>query len=144
CSPSNPTGGVIPLATIADIAACLDGRALVVVDEAYGEFSRQPSAAGLLARRPNLAVLRTLSKAHALAGARIGCLIADAALVAALRACQAPYPVPAPCADVALAALTPSALLATRARSDEVAAARGPLREALAALPGVRRAYPSE
>ena len=144
CSPSNPTGGLVPLATIEAIAARLDGHALVVVDEAYGEFSAQPSATTLLARWPNLAVLRTLSKAHALAGARIGCVVADAGLVSALRACQAPYPVPAPCADIALAALAPGALAATRARIADVVAARGPMRDALAILPGVRRAYASE
>ena len=144
CSPSNPTGGLVPLATIGTIAARLDGCALVVVDEAYGEFSTQPSAATLLAGQSNLAVLRTLSKAHALAGARIGCLVAEPGLVSALRACQAPYPVPAPCADMALAALAPEALAATRMRIAEVVALRGPMRDALAMLPGVRRAYASE
>ncbi|HEY4529512.1 MAG TPA: aminotransferase class I/II-fold pyridoxal phosphate-dependent enzyme, partial [Luteimonas sp.] len=101
CSPSNPTGGLVPLDAIEDIAARLDGRALVVVDEAYGEYTAQASATTLLPRLGNLAVLRTLSKAHALAAARVGCVIADAVLVAVLRACQAPYPVPAPCAELA-------------------------------------------
>ncbi|MEN1971247.1 histidinol-phosphate transaminase [Luteimonas sp. MJ204] len=144
CSPSNPTGGLVPLADIEAIARALDGRALVVVDEAYVEYSDQPSALALLQQRPNLAVLRTLSKAHALAAARIGCVIADAALVAALGACQAPYPVPAPCAALALAALAPDALAATRVRAAGVVAAREPMRAALAALPEVRRAYPSQ
>ncbi|MEE7548756.1 aminotransferase class I/II-fold pyridoxal phosphate-dependent enzyme, partial [Xanthomonas sp. Kuri4-1] len=93
CSPSNPAGSAIPLAEIEDAAQRLRGHALVVVDEAYGEFSDEPSAVTLLARYDNLAVLRTLSKAHALAAARIGCLIAHPALVAVLRRCQAPYPV---------------------------------------------------
>ena len=144
CSPSNPTGGLVPLDVIERIAARLEGRALVVVDEAYAEYAAQPSATTLLPRVGNLAVLRTLSKAHALAAARIGCMIADAALVDVLRACQAPYPVPAPCAELALGALAPDALAASRARVAETVAARGPMREALAALPGVRRVYPSE
>ncbi|MBB1471607.1 MULTISPECIES: histidinol-phosphate transaminase [unclassified Luteimonas] len=143
CSPSNPTGGAIPLALVADIAARLAGRALVVVDEAYAEFDTQASATTLLASCANLAVLRTLSKAHALAAARIGCVIADADLIAALRACQAPYPVPAPCAALALAALAPDALATTRARVDLVVAERERMRLALAGLPGVRRVYPS-
>ncbi|MGY0651400.1 histidinol-phosphate transaminase [Luteimonas sp. A537] len=144
CSPSNPTGGLVSHVDIETIARALDGRALVVVDEAYVEYTDQPSAVALLSRLPNLAVLRTLSKAHALAAARIGCVIADAALVAALRACQAPYPVPAPCAALALAALAPDALAATRARAADAVAEREPMRSALAALPNVRRVYPSQ
>lgn len=143
CSPSNPTGGIVPLDVIETIAMRLQGRALVVVDEAYAEYCTGPSATTRLQRLGNLAVLRTLSKAHALAAARIGCVMADAALVSVLRACQAPYPVPVPCADLALAALAPQALAATRARVAETVAARAPMRDALAALPGVRRVYAS-
>jgi len=144
CSPSNPTGGVVPLAGIAALAERLDGRALVVVDEAYGEFAEQPSATTLMAGHANLAVLRTLSKAHALAAARIGTLIAAPALVRVLRACQAPYPVPAPCAELALAGLSPQALARTAERVAQVRAERARLQRLLAALPGVRRVHPSE
>lgn len=144
CSPSNPTGGAIALEAIEGISTRLRTRALVVVDEAYVEFGEQPSATTLLSRCLNLAVLRTLSKAHALAAARIGCLVADAALVAALRACQAPYPVPAPCAALALAGLAPDAREATRGRVAVVVAERERMRVALSALPGVRHAYPSQ
>lgn len=144
CSPGNPTGNLVALDEVARLARRLEGRALLVVDEAYGEFAAQPSAIGLLDAHPNLAVLRTLSKAHALAGARIGSLVADPALVAALRRCQAPYPVPAPCVDLALAALAPEALEHTAARIEVVRAERERLRAALAALPGVRRVYRSE
>ncbi|WP_163047359.1 aminotransferase class I/II-fold pyridoxal phosphate-dependent enzyme, partial [Acinetobacter nosocomialis] len=76
-------------------------QALVVVDEAYVEYAQRPSATTLLAVHANLAVLRTLSKAHALAAARIGTLIAAPELIAVLRRCQAPYPVPTPCAELA-------------------------------------------
>ncbi|MCF5946596.1 aminotransferase class I/II-fold pyridoxal phosphate-dependent enzyme, partial [Xanthomonas perforans] len=101
CSPSNPAGSAIALEQIEQALQALQGKALVVVDEAYGEFSDVPSAVGLLGRYDNLAVLRTLSKAHALAAARIGTLIANAELIALLRRCQAPYPVPTPCAAMA-------------------------------------------
>ena len=144
CSPSNPGGGAIPLEGIAALARRLDGRALVVVDEAYGEFADVASATTLLRDGANIAVLRTLSKAHALAAARIGCVIADPALVTALRACQAPYPVPAPCAALALAALAPDALADTRRRVAVVRDERARLAAALSALPGVRRVYPSQ
>jgi histidinol-phosphate aminotransferase len=144
CSPSNPTGNKIPTADIDALAQRLDGRALVVVDEAYVEFSDQTSVVPLLASRPNLAVLRTLSKAHALAAARIGCVIADAALIAVLRACQAPYPVPAPCTALALAALEPDALAETRSRVSVIRRERARMVGALSVLPEVRRVYPSQ
>ena len=85
CSPANPTGQALPAAELLALLEALRGRAVVVVDEAYAEFSRQASAIELLARFPELVVLRTLSKAHALAGARIGALVAAPALVALLR-----------------------------------------------------------
>lgn len=144
CSPSNPAGSAIALADIADLATRLQGHALVVVDEAYGEFSDVPSAIALQARHSNLAVLRTLSKAHALAAARIGVLIADAALIDLLRRCQAPYPVPTPCAELALAGLSEASLLETARRVALVRSERARLQAALASLPGVVRVYPSQ
>lgn len=143
CSPSNPAGSEIALVDIERTAAALQGQAVVVVDEAYIEFSAQPSATCLLARYPNIAVLRTLSKAHALAAARIGCLLAAPEIIAALRRCQAPYPVPTPCAALALAGLAPPALAQTRARVAMICAERERLRVALAGLPGVRNVHPS-
>lgn len=144
CSPSNPAGSAIPLAGIAALARALEGRALVVVDEAYGEFAEPPSAATLLADHDNIAVLRTLSKAHALAAARIGVVIADASLIPVLQRCQAPYPVPTPCADLALQGLSDAALAQTRARVALVRSERARLHAALAATPGVRRVYASQ
>lgn len=143
CSPSNPAGSEISVADISRTADALRDQAIVVVDEAYIEYSVQPSATALLADHPNLAVLRTLSKAHALAAARIGSLIASPPLIAALRRCQAPYPVPQPCAELAVAALQPAALAQTRARTAAVIAAREQLFHALQAMPGVRRVYRS-
>ncbi len=144
CSPSNPGGATVALDDIAALARRLQGRAVVVVDEAYGEYADQPSAVTLMAALPNIAVLRTLSKAHALAAARIGVVIADASLIAVLRACQAPYPVPAPCAALALAALSPDALAATGARVATILGERARVSAALAAQPGVRRVYASQ
>ncbi|MDG2526663.1 histidinol-phosphate transaminase [Stenotrophomonas sp. HITSZ_GD] len=144
CSPSNPAGSGIVRADIERTARALAGQALVVVDEAYIEFSDQSSAVDLLSRHENLAVLRTLSKAHALAAARIGCVIAAPALIAVLRALQAPYPVPQPCADLALAALAPEALARTAERVQQVRGERDRLQAALAGVAGVRRVYPSQ
>ena len=143
CAPSNPAGSDIALADIERVAEALRGRALVVVDEAYVEYAQRPSATSLLATHANVAVLRTLSKAHALAAARIGTLIAAAELIAVLRRCQAPYPVPTPCAELAVQALQPAALARTRERVATVIAERERLRAALQGLPGVRQVHTS-
>ncbi|GHH74059.1 histidinol-phosphate transaminase [Promicromonospora soli] len=98
-SPNNPTGTALPTATIeavceAALAVDIDGaHPVVVVDEAYAEFRRPgtPSAVALLAQYPNLAVTRTMSKAFAAAGARLGYLVASSAFVDALRIVRLPY-----------------------------------------------------
>ena len=143
CSPNNPTGNLIPLATIERIAAALTERAIVVVDEAYIEFAGTLSAATLLDRHDNLAVLRTLSKAHALAAARIGVVLAHQDVVALLRRILPAYPLPAPCVEAALTALTPPALAATRVRVTGLVAARDRLASALKRVPELRDVLPS-
>ncbi|MDI9239498.1 histidinol-phosphate transaminase [Lysobacter sp. LF1] len=143
CSPGNPTGALIPLDGIAALASRLEGRALLVVDEAYLEYALAPSALTLMQSHRNVVVLRTLSKAHALAAARIGSVIADAELIEALRRCQAPYPLPSACVDEAFRALAADAVATTRARVATVRDERESLWRALGGLPGVRRAYPS-
>ena len=112
-SPNNPTGTALPLATVravldAALEVDVDGApAVVVVDEAYAEFRRTgvPSALELLAEYPNLAVSRTMSKAFALAGARLGYLAARTAIVDALRVVRLPYHLSAVTQAVARAAL---------------------------------------
>ncbi len=144
CSPSNPAGSAIPPADILKLAKRIEGSALLVVDEAYGEFSDYPSATALQARQANIAVLRTLSKAHALAAARIGVVIADAALIEVLRRCQAPYPVPTPCAELALAGLSPQALAETGRRVALIRSERARLQAGLERSAQVLRVYPSQ
>lgn len=144
CSPSNPAGSAVPLDGIVALASALEGRALVVVDEAYGEFADGASATTLLDAHANVVVLRTLSKAHALAAARIGVVIGDTELIAVLQRCQAPYPVPTPSAELALAGLSDPALAQTRERVAVVRRERERLLYALGGLPGVRRVYPSQ
>ena len=112
-SPNNPTGTALPTATIeavceAALSVDIDGaRPVVVVDEAYAEFRRPgtPSAVSLLTRYPNLAVSRTMSKAFAAAGARLGYLVASGDFVDALRIVRLPYHLSAITQAVAGAAL---------------------------------------
>jgi len=144
CSPGNPSGEALSPEAIARVAERLRNRAIVVVDEAYAEFSDQASAISLLDAYDNLAILRTLSKAHALAAARIGCVIGSVEMIEALRRCQAPYPVPQPCADIACEALAEAVLSTTCERVRVTIAERTRIAQALAVIPRVRRVYPSQ
>jgi histidinol-phosphate aminotransferase len=104
-SPNNPTGTALPLG---DIEAILDvAPGMVIVDEAYAEFRRTgvPSALSLLPRHPRLVVTRTMSKAFALAGGRLGYLAAAPAVVEALRIVRLPYHLSAVSQTVARVAL---------------------------------------
>ncbi|WP_375475166.1 histidinol-phosphate transaminase [uncultured Jatrophihabitans sp.] len=104
-SPNNPTGTALPLEDIAALAAAAPG--MVVVDEAYGEFRRAgvPSAATLLPSSPRLVVTRTMSKAFAFAGGRLGYLAASPAVVDAVRIVRLPYHLSAITQSVARVAL---------------------------------------
>jgi len=94
CTPNNPTGNLLDRASIEVLCGQLSDKALVVVDEAYIEFANQPSFAADLARFPNLVVLRTLSKAYALAGSRCGALVAHEDIVSLLARVITPYALP--------------------------------------------------
>lgn len=126
-SPNNPTGTALALEEIAALAAAARGHGpdgsdgIVVVDEAYGEFRRAgtPSALQLRAEHPNLVVTRTMSKAFAMAGLRLGYLAAHASVVDALRLVRLPYH---------LSALTQAAALAALAHRDELMAQVAALR----------------
>ena len=144
CAPNNPTGAGVSLEAIESLAKRLTGRALLVVDEAYVEFADGASAAVLLDRYEHLAVLRTLSKAWALAGARIGCLLADPQMVALLRRILPPYPLPRPCVAAALEALSPQGQASARERIGLVRAERARMAKALGEMPGVREVLPSQ
>jgi histidinol-phosphate aminotransferase len=144
CTPNNPSGKSISRADIEQVAQALAGRALLVVDEAYIEFSDQPSAMALIDRYEHVAVLRTLSKAWALAGARIGSLVASPHVIGLIRRIMPPYPLPLPCVAAALAALSPSGQAAARAHVAIVREQRAFMRRSLPGLPGVREVLPSD
>jgi histidinol-phosphate aminotransferase len=95
CSPNNPTATALPLDVVKAVCVAAEeiGGCMVIVDEAYGEFRRAgvPSALTLLPEQPKLVVTRTMSKAFALAGARVGYLAAHPAVVDALQLVRLPY-----------------------------------------------------
>jgi histidinol-phosphate aminotransferase len=103
CSPNNPTGTALDPAVVEAVLTVAPG--IVVVDEAYFEFSHSPSLLPLLDGHPRLVVTRTMSKAFAFAGARVGYLAADPAVVDALRLVRLPYHLSSLTQAAALAAL---------------------------------------
>ena len=142
CSPNNPTGNVIPRLRIESLLRATAGRGLVVIDEAYVEFAPETSALDLLDQYPHLVVLRTLSKAHALAGCRIGSVIARPELIDLLRRIIAPYPLPTPTIEAALTALAPEALAAEAGHLHSLAEQKQRLVAALESHPAIRHVWP--
>jgi histidinol-phosphate aminotransferase len=143
CTPNNPTGNAIDRAEVLALAAGLAGRALLVVDEAYVEFSGHPSLAREVAAMPGLVVLRTLSKAHGLAGARCGAVLAHPQVIALLRRVIQPYAVSQLTIEAVFRALEPAALDEARERVQRVIGERTRLATALSARRTVLRVWPS-
>jgi histidinol-phosphate aminotransferase len=132
CAPNNPTGTPLSIETIAAIYEAT--RGIVIVDEAYAEFmpTGSPSALTLLPGRERLLISRTMSKAFAFAGARVGYLAADPAVTDALRLVRLPYHLSALTQAAAVAALAHSAEML--AMVGEISAQRDRLVTELAAL----------
>lgn len=143
CSPNNPTGNAMAPEAIEELLAALSERALVVVDEAYIEFSGDRSLTTELTRFPNLVVLRTLSKAYGLAGARVGSLIAAPEIVALLGKVIPPYSIPQLTIEAVLATLGDGQLAIQRERVAQVRAERERLSAALPSCKPVQKIWPS-
>lgn len=111
-TPNNPTGSIISFTEISKLAvATKTVGGLLVVDEAYAEFSTEDSAVKLISEFPNVIVIRTMSKAFAFAGARLGYLIADNYVISALQLVRLPYHLSAITQAVAEVALSYSSEL---------------------------------
>ena len=138
CSPNNPTGNAFPVAQILSLADRFDG--ILVVDEAYIDFSSQPSLAGFIKDFPNLIVLQTLSKAYGLAALRLGLAFADERTMSMFANVKYPY-------NISLAGMEKAMGLLRRdvaAEVEVIKAERARMAEALAALPRVRKVWPSD
>ena len=134
CTPNNPTGTILTARELADLVTGVPRDVVVLIDEAYLDFVTDPEAGDaltLLADAPNLVVSRTFSKAHALAGMRVGYLVCEPGLAAAIRSVATPFGVNLPAQAAATAALGQGELARTAERSAAVAAERGRVVEAL-------------
>jgi histidinol-phosphate aminotransferase len=145
CAPNNPTGNDLPTKDMERIIAAANG--LVVVDEAYLEFSSRSESGGLarwVDRHPNLVVLRTLSKAYGLAGARVGSLIASPEIVSLLAKVIPPYSIPQLTIEAVLATLSPPQIAIQKERIAQVLLERERISAALIRSPRVVKVWPSD
>ena len=143
CSPNNPTGNSLTRDAILDVCASLP-ETLIVVDEAYIEFSNQDSLTDHIDNIQNLVILRTLSKAYALAGVRGGALMAHPAVIELLLKVLPPYPIARPVETAILNALAPSAMAVHAQRLAETLSERERLIEGLTKSEFVTTVYPSD
>jgi len=144
CSPNNPTGQLINPQDIRALLEMTRGKALVVADEAYIEFCPQATLAGWLAEYPHLVILRTLSKAFALAGLRCGFTLANKEVIDLLMKVIAPYPLSTPVADIAAQALSADGITAMRSRVAQIVDERQYLVSALKTIACVEQVFDSE
>jgi histidinol-phosphate aminotransferase len=144
CTPNNPTGGLLRREDVLATAEALLGKALVVADETYVEFTGRPSLAADIDAHPNLVVLRTVSKDFGLAGERCGITVAHPAVIDLLGRILAPYPLTATSVRSVAAALTPEGVAVARERMAGLVAERERIEAALAPSPAVVRIYPSD
>lgn len=146
CSPNNPTATSFSQQELLRICQAALGKAVVVLDETYIEFSALPSMTRALAGYPNLVILRTLSKAYSMAGMRMGCLInADVEFIALVRSkCLDAYPLPHASVDAAVRALSTELRPIAQQHIRNLLSERERLREALIQYPFVRHVFPSD
>lgn len=144
CSPNNPTGNLIDPKDLRSLLEMAKDRAVVAVDEAYIEFCPQASVAGWLSDYPHLAILRTLSKAFALAGLRCGFTLGNDDLIALLQKAIAPYPLSTPVADIAAQALSIEGIRVMRQRVSDITAIGNELQQALLNCACVEQVFASD
>ena len=142
CTPNNPTGNAV---NPADVLAIVDALpdVMILADEAYLEFGDTASLALQAVVRDNLLVLKTLSKAFALAGARVGGLVGPAETLGIVGRALPPYPLPTLSVNAALEALQPARRALHRQRIAQLLAERDRVAPLIAASPYVTKVYPS-
>ncbi|EQA15065.1 histidinol-phosphate transaminase [Glaesserella parasuis] len=144
CSPNNPTGTLVKRSDLLKLLQITAGKAIVVMDEAYIEFCPQATMVNELPNYPHLAIIRTLSKAFALAGLRCGFTLANAELINVLQKVIAPYPQPTPVTDIATQALTAQGLSEMQQRVADVLENRTWLIDQLKQIPSVVEIFDTE
>jgi histidinol-phosphate aminotransferase len=142
-TPNNPTGNLLNAHDIVALAKSCVETALVVVDETYIEFTKEPSCIGLIDSQPNICVLRTLSKSYGLAGLRCGVMILEPSLKEQCAKVLPPYPLPVAMTDIVLATLNPANRARLESRRDAVLETRDRFLAALSQHPALEEIYPA-
>ncbi len=144
CSPNNPTGSLLKAVQIRQVLDLFKDSAMVVVDEAYIEFCPENSVSSWLLHYDNLIILRTLSKAFALAGLRCGFTLASSEVITLLSKVIAPYPIAAPIAELASQALSEKGIAQMQIRVQETRILRQELTTWLQAQPWCQQVFQSD
>ena len=155
CSPGNPTAKTIPQSAIEQILAHPTWNGVLVIDEAYIDFATRnqeltslpksnspwdpPSMAPIVPCHPNLVVMGTLSKAHGLAGLRLGFAFCPAPIARLLNALKAPYNISNPTSQLAIKAMSPSSLELAHKKIKQIVVQRNRLVRELPNIPGIGR-----
>lgn len=137
CSPNNPTGTSIDQLQLLEVIRWFEDSALVIIDEAYIEFDGENSCSGLLEKHQNLVILRTLSKAFALAGLRCGFTLASKKIIQTLLKVIAPYPIAEPVAQIAAQALTSDGIETMQQQVQSLEAEKTKLKNVLLQIPAI-------
>ncbi|MDX2320343.1 MAG: histidinol-phosphate transaminase [Moritella sp.] len=143
CAPNNPTGNLIDTAKLTDLLSAAKDKAIIVCDEAYIEFCPDASQVSLLQDFDNLVILRTLSKAFALASIRCGFALASNTVIGLLSKVIAPYPVPEPVAQIASQALTEKGIAVMQSRVTQLNGMRNAFVDELNQLQGIEKVFPA-
>lgn len=146
CSPNNPTGNLFPREDLLKICKAAEGKAAVVVDETYIEFTDTPSLTAVLNDHPNLIILRTLSKSYALAGMRMGIMICgDAEFIKLARSkAMDAYPLPRASVNAALHVMRDDIAALARENIKKIVTERKRVADALKATFHVKHVYPAD
>ncbi len=143
CSPNNPSGSLVDPEALIEFANRRGNRSIIVVDEAYVEFSGRESLIAQIGKIENLVVLRTFSKAFALAGARCGAVVSTPEITKLISAMMSPYAISAPVTEIMLEALQPNNQNAARKQISRIVAARDALAKELAKIDQITRVWAS-
>ncbi len=144
CSPNNPTGNLLRREDILALCKTYANKSLIVIDEAYIDFANEPSLASSIDEFENLAILRTFSKAHGMAGARLGVLLANEGLIQWLLKIIAPYPLPAITNQLLENVLSKNRALETHTQIASIKSERQRIHEALEKLPFIKKVWSSQ
>ena len=143
-SPSNPTGDLVDPGFLDDLLRLTRERAIVVVDEAYAEFTGSSGFSGLIREHQNLVILRTLSKGFASAALRCGAVLADSGIISLLRRVMPPYPLATPVIDLASRLFSPEIRALQASYLEKVVTNKAFLIEFLEQQPFMRKIWPGE